>query len=372
MFDPISYLTWMHGRPPEATHNLGSSDLRPTPRGDGVVPEPLDGQDDPPADTDLESQLAAEYDVAPERVLVTSGATHANVLAAAAAIDRRLERSSDLFAEKPVDPQVVVETPGYEPLVATPEALGARVDRFQRPPGADYRLSATRVADAATEALALATVTDRHNPSGRLADPDRLADVAEAVADRDGLLLVDEVYAPYVTDPDPAAPFGGPSAVDLPNTLVSGSLTKFHGLGDIRVGWLVGPEEVVARARGAMTHLPFLPRTNRALARRALAHERDLADDARALVERNGDLLASFVEARDDLHGRVFPGSTFAFLAHGEVDGDAVAAEAWERGVLVVPGRFFGRSEAVRVSLGRDTASMREGLDAFGAALDAV
>jgi len=38
--------------------------------------------------------------------------------------------------------------------------------------------------------------------------------------------------------------------------------------------------------------------------------------------------------------------------------------------VLVVPGRFFGVPDAVRVSLGRSPAEMEAALAAFGRALD--
>ncbi|MEF8840418.1 MAG: hypothetical protein V5A62_02175 [Haloarculaceae archaeon] len=49
-----------------------------------------------------------------------------------------------------------------------------------------------------------------------------------------------------------------------------------------------------------------------------------------------------------------------------------VAAAAWDEGVLVVPGRFFGASEGVRVSLGGPLEEMEAAPAAFGGALDRV
>jgi aspartate/methionine/tyrosine aminotransferase len=54
------------------------------------------------------------------------------------------------------------------------------------------------------------------------------------------------------------------------------------------------------------------------------------------------------------------------------VDGNRVSEAAWEEGVLVVPGRFFGDERAVRISLGGDPAAMADALGAFGRVLDTL
>jgi aspartate/methionine/tyrosine aminotransferase len=366
MFPPIPYLEWVEGRPEAATYDLGSSDLRQDEPADDVVPPSLVGVAPPEGDATLRTQLAACYDVDESNVLVTAGATHANFLAAAAAIE--LVGGADLDAT--AGPQILVEKPGYQPLVATPEALGARVDRFFRPVEDGYPLIPERVANAADD-VALVSVTNRHNPSGRLSSRETLAELARVVADDGGYLLVDEVYAPYVeTVAD--GPFGGVTGAGLPNTVVTNSLTKFHGLGGLRVGWLVGPERFVEQARKVIRHVPAVAEPSVALARRALHHEEQLTMDARALLRTNHGQLASFVEDRSDLAGPLFDGSTFGCFTHETADGDAVATAAWDRGVLVVPGRFFGHPEAFRLSLGRSPDEVEAGLSVLGDVLDSL
>lgn len=366
MFPAIPYLDWIEGRPDEARYDLGSSDLRPDAVSDGVVPPSLVGLAPPESDVRLHEQLARAYDVDESNVLVTAGATHANFLAAATAID---------FAGVPdhdetLGPQILVEKPGYQPLVATPDALGARVDRFLRPHEDDYRLDPERVANALDD-VALVSVTNRHNPSGRLSDRETLALLARIVADDGGYLLVDEVYAPY-TDTAEDGVFGGVTAAGLPNTVVTSSLTKFHGLGGLRLGWLVGPESFVDRARTAMRHIPAVAQPSVSLARRALHHEELLSMDSRALLRANHDRLAAFVSDRADLSGTLFPGSTFGCFSHETADGDEVTEAAWKQGVLVVPGRFFGQPDSVRLSLGRATEEMEAGLSVLGDVLDSL
>ncbi|MFW6003573.1 MAG: pyridoxal phosphate-dependent aminotransferase, partial [Halanaeroarchaeum sp.] len=88
MFPRLSYLEWMAGRADAVPYDLGSTGLvdddvdRTT-----VVPPRLADLDSPPAGASLEHLLATEYEVQPEQVLVTAGATHANFLAYASALD---------------------------------------------------------------------------------------------------------------------------------------------------------------------------------------------------------------------------------------------------------------------------------------------
>lgn len=359
MLPAVPYIDWIAGKPAAATHDLGSSDLRPSTDGVGVVPERLAERADLPEGTTLKESIAEVYDVPPEHVLVTAGATHANFLAAAAAM-------SDGDGDR-----VLVEKPGYQPLLATPKALGATVDRFVRPADADYALDPDRVEGAAVDETALVTATNRHNPSGRRTSPESVDAAAEVAAGVDAPLLVDEVYAPF-GDEALDGPFGGHSAAGIENTVVTGSLTKFLGFGGVRVGWLVGPPEFVEDARGAMTHVPAVSEPSVALAARAVGAREKLCAEARRRLRRSHRLLAEFVAGRDDLAGRVHDGCSYAFLRHESVGGDQVVEAAWEAGVLVVPGRFFDTSGAFRLSVGRSPEEIRAALDAFGSVLDGL
>lgn len=409
----IDYVEWIEGRPAAVDHDLGSSDLRGAGDRDvtRVVPERLTDLADPGASVPLRAMVADAYAVDPEAVLLTPGASLANAVAAAAALGAVQERlaaepatAGDLAHADPPDgfePEgsVLVEKPAYEPLVDTPQLFGARVDRFRRPADADWTLDPDRVDAAVVEDTALVTVTNRHNPTGRLTGRETLEATAEVAGEAGTRLLVDEVYAPYVVEavdggagfPDETTPaaadatsaardeaagdhpaFGGVTAAGLSNTVVTGSLTKFHGLGGLCVGWLVADPDFVERARRALQHFPAVAAPSRALARRALAHRDNLEREARALLARNAALLSEFVARREDLSGPVYEGSTYALLAHDEADGDTVAEAALDHGLLVVPGRFFETPERFRVSLGRDTEHVREALEVLDGVLDTL
>ncbi|WP_137286798.1 pyridoxal phosphate-dependent aminotransferase [Halorussus salinisoli] len=378
MFSDIAYLNWITGRPAKAEFDLGSSDLRRAPpENSAVIPQALTATRTP--ETTVEVQLAAIYGVEPENVLVTAGATHANLLAAATALSQAEDRATtaddsataDDESEATETNRVLVEKPGYEPLLATPEGMGATIDRFRRPDEEEYSLDPERVSGATVENSALVTVTNRHNPSGRRTSRETFATVARYVGEESAKLLVDEVYAPFDTESGDG-PFGGPSAVGLPNTVVTSSLTKFLGFGDLRIGWLIADAEFVARARSIDHHFVPVAEPSRRLARRALADADRLADESRERIRANHEALATFVASREDLSGRVEPGCPYAFLRHESADGDDVVDAAWENGVLVVPGRFFDDSDSFRISACQDLATVRTGLDRFADVLDSL
>lgn len=362
MFPRLDYLEWISGRPEVALYDLGSSALRgERDHEPEAMPEPLDGLGDPPTGATLEMQIAGEYGVEPEQVLVTPGATLANFLAAATALHVGPDE------EPPEKQRVLVEKPAYEPLVKSPAALGAEVDRFLR--GEHYSLVPERVEKATTDWTRLVTLTNRHNPSGALTDRETLSDAADVAAENDARLLVDEVYAPYVEDAKDGA-FGGPTAAGLDNTVVTSSLTKFYGLDDLRIGWIVADEAFVEQARSIAYHFLGVADTNRALAKRALHNADYVAEQSRTLLAENADLLREFLAQRDDVEGFVAPGSPFTFLDPTNATGDEVVEAAWEEGLLVIPGRFFGDDDHIRVSLGRTPTETQPGLETLGAVLD--
>ncbi|MFB6104591.1 MAG: pyridoxal phosphate-dependent aminotransferase [Halobacteriaceae archaeon] len=363
MFPRIEYLEWIEGRPAAAIHDLAASDLRGDRDTGTAIPDILTEYDDAPAGVSLETQLATRYGVAPEQVLVTAGASHANFLATAAALDTATDRGDE-------DPRVLVERPGYEPLVKTPMGLGAPVDRFDRPPNEDYAIDPERVAQSLQDETALVTVTNRHNPSGRRVDRATLSTLAETVGDRESRLLVDEVYAPYTRTSTGDGPFGGPTAADLEDVVITNSVTKFFGLGDVRIGWLIADQEFVSRARRVMGHVPTVAETSRALGRRTLHAHEALTAEARSLLDTNADLITDFVGETPGITGPVYDGSTFAALGHDTLDGEDLAAVAADAGILVVPGRFFGVPDRVRVSVGRSPRDCAASLDAFARVLE--
>ncbi len=89
-------------------------------------------------------------------------------------------------------------------------------------------------------------VVNPNNPDGSVVDHVTLARVAEIVAARDGMMVIDEAFA----DLDPtisAVALGGRWPV-----VVLRSFGKFYGLAGLRLGFAIGPQRLIARIGEAM------------------------------------------------------------------------------------------------------------------------
>lgn len=76
-------------------------------------------------------------------------------------------------------------------------------------------------------------VCNPNNPTGETYDPDALRAFAEQCADNETVLLVDEAFLGFTTQP---------SLGVTPNTIVIRSLTKLFGLPGVRAGFVIAPE----------------------------------------------------------------------------------------------------------------------------------
>jgi aspartate/methionine/tyrosine aminotransferase len=303
-------------------------------------------------DPALRKAIAARYGVAPDRVFVSAGTSLANFLVTLA-----LARGG----------HVAVETPAYEALLATPALLGGSVSTFRRVEDRGWRIDPSSLRAAVRPGTRLVVVTDLHNPSGAALDPADLDLLSSEAARAGARVLVDEVYLELSLVPRPSA------AVARPEVVVTNSLTKAHGLGGLRVGWVIAPEEVVGRIAAvndlvcpAHATLPiavakaYLPRADEFLSRaRGEAAERLGRADA-------------WVASRGDVSWQRPAGGLTGFLRLPEgMDGDRLASHALSRhGVQVIPGSFFQSPGHVRVSYGLPPADLDAALESLGRALD--
>ncbi len=302
----------------------------------------------------LVEAIAAHAGVAPGRVATAAGSSGANFLAMAA-----LLRPGDA---------VVVEDPVYDPLPGAARLLGADIHGFPRRFEAGYRLDPAAVEAAITPRTRLVVLTNPNNPTGALADNGTL-DALAGIAERADLhVLVDEVYL------DTTDGHGVVSAATVSDRFIAtSSLTKAYGLYGLRCGWAVASDAVARRireARDVVDGVGAIPAEH--LAVRAFADLPLLRARALELVETNGRLVRAFLHGRSDVRFVDPACGTVVFPRLERVaDVDAFCDRLLTRfETALVPGRFFGAPQHVRIAFGGATDTLRAGLEALGRALD--
>ena len=302
----------------------------------------------------LKATIAARFGVDPACVVTPGGGcSFANHLALAVLV-------------APGD-EVLIETPTYELLTEVLGYLQADVRSFPRRPGEAWRLDPERVAAAITPATRLVVLTNLHNPTGALADDATIARIAEAAAKVGAWVLVDEVYRELTFQPGRAAT----SFTADGNVVVTSSLTKAYGLTGLRCGWILAPA-ALAQRMWRLNDLYGVHAPHIAERMAVVAFERldDLRARALAVLDVNRAAYRDILGGQPALDQVVFDQGTTAFPRLVAGDGDGFCARLIrDFETSVVPGRFFGAPDHIRIGLTGDPVTSRAGFERIATAL---
>ena len=196
----------------------------------------------------LRSAIAGHYRthygaaVDPARVIVTAGSSAALLLVLALIVDR--------------DDEILMADPNYpcnrhfvRTLEGTPVSIP--VDAAGR-----YQLTAQQVAAAWSPRTRGVLVASPSNPTGTTIAADELARIAQAVAQRRGHLVVDEIYLGLTYGSEPRSVLAGGG-----DAFVISSFSKYFNMTGWRLGWIVAPERHVRDLEKLAQNLYISPPT---------------------------------------------------------------------------------------------------------------
>ncbi|WP_095589231.1 pyridoxal phosphate-dependent aminotransferase [Actibacterium ureilyticum] len=299
-----------------------------------------------PGTPELRQQIAARVSArtglatAPENVLVTAGGQGALFAAHMAVCD---PGDTALY----IDPYYATYPGTIRGVGAVAHPVTARAEAGFLPRPADLDAAARE-----TGAVSL-LINSPNNPTGVLYDAATLQGIADVAQARDLWLISDEVYDTQVWDGTHISPRTLPGMAE--RTLVIGSLSKSHAMTGSRLGWVVGPADVVARMSNLSTHTTYgVPGFIQDAGLYALRS--DLEARVAAPFRRRRDLVLGLL-ADHTVPRAVLPqGAMYVVLdirATG-LSGNAFAeALLAEEKIAVMPGESFGRAAAghIRVAL---------------------
>lgn len=336
MFAPVRYIEWATRFYGKVDLDLASSGIPHAAWSELGVPEP--SLDDLAAYPAFRESIAHYNDVPLADVVPALGTSGAVFLAYAAMLS-------------PGD-EVLVEQPGYEPLTRAAEGLGAVVRTFERRADEGFRVDPERVAAAVTPRTRVIVVTNLHNPSGVRTPDATLLEIAEIAEARGAYLLVDEVYAPFDDLPEDGV-FRTSARKLATNVVAVASLTKCYGLGMHRIGWVLGPAEIVERAESAVIatcgHLPLAQAARGTI---ALANLGKLSRRAKGIFAGKRDIAARWAATLPNARWSAPTSGLFGLVTLDSPQDLRPRIESWaeEHGVLVGAGSFFGVPNGFRLS----------------------
>jgi histidinol-phosphate aminotransferase len=250
----------------------------------------------------------------------------------------------DCLAQALLDPgdEIVCGWPSFPSYVLDALKLGA-VPRTV--PLRDHRYDLDAILGAVGPRTKIVYVCYPNNPTGTTNTRAELDAYFERVPD--GVVtVVDQAYFEYVTDPDYA------DAVDYlkagRRVVVLRTFSKIYGLAGLRVGYGVGPADLVT-AIGKVRRAFDLSAPAQVAALASLGDDQEVARRRRLNEESRADVERSLRE-----HGFEIAAPAVANFVYADAGGDARSLfdALLRQGVIVRPLASFGAPEAIRVTVG--------------------
>jgi histidinol-phosphate aminotransferase len=276
----------------------------------------------------LRKALAERHDVRFEQVTVCAGADAVIGYTALALLD-----------------------PGEEAVTGWPSFPSYVLDSLKaggvplRVPLSEDRFDLEAILEAITERTKLVFVAAPNNPTGTTTTREELASYFDRVPAH-VLTVVDQAYFEYIDDPD------YPDAVEEfvkagHRVLVLRTFSKIYGLAGLRVGYGVGPEDLVT-AIGKVRRAFDVASVGQEAALASLADSEEVA--RRRALNRDTRALLEDVLRKNGLEPVGPAVANFVFVRVG--DAQAVGDALLRKGVIVRPLGPFGAPDALRITAG--------------------
>ncbi|RJN31679.1 pyridoxal phosphate-dependent aminotransferase [Nesterenkonia natronophila] len=306
--------------------------------------------------TTRDSGYAAEA----SQVLVTNGGKHAVYASLAALVD-------------PGD-QVIVPSPYW---TTYPEAIklagGSTVEVFAGPEQG-YKVTVEQLQEAVTERTKALMFVSPSNPTGAVYSPEETQAIGRWAAEQGIWVITDEIYEKLTYDDVPFTSIASvPELAD--QVVILSGVAKTYAMTGWRVGWMVGPTDVIKAATTLQTHLTSnVANVCQRAALAAITGPEEPVQQMREAFDRRRSMIVEKLNRIAGFETPVPQGAFYAYVdARGalnrEIDGSTPTSTAElaelileKAKVAVVPGEAFGPSGYLRLSYALGDEDLAEGI----------
>src|SRR6476469_4993705 len=301
---------------------------------------------------ELRERIAAMYPGATiNHVEVTNGTSEANYILALT-----LLRAGDVVA---------LQVPNYLQLWGVPRSLGATVERFElaRVDGS-WEVDWEAFEREVTPRTRFVYITNPNNPTGAVLSRKAMERIVERIDQVGAYLIADEVYQGAELEGDRTPSFWGMSD----RVIVTSGLSKAYGIPGVRIGWMVGPPEIIASCWTQHDYITICPnKISDHIARVAVSADvrAKLYARTRGVLRENLPTLPSWAAEMGDFFDFTPPqAGAIVFLKYNSDAESIPLAERIlkEQSTLIVPGLHFGLESYMRVWLGSKPEYLQAGL----------
>jgi aspartate/methionine/tyrosine aminotransferase len=304
---------------------------------------------------ELREKLAASYPGATlAQIEVTNGTSEANYL-----LSLSLLRDGD---------EMALELPNYMQLWGVPRSLGASINKFHLSLDHGWEPDWTEFENAVTSKTRLVYISNPNNPTGSVLARDAMERIVKRCEAVGAYLLADEVYQGAEIDAPRTPSFWGMSD----RVIVTSGLSKAYGIPGVRIGWIVGPADVIAECWTQHDYLTIGPnKLSDWVARTAVepANREKCYARTREILQHNLPAMREwiagfhgFLEWREPVAGAM------ALIRYNAAMPSYELCERvrQKQSTLIVPGVHLGLEGHIRVWMGGRPEYIAEGLRRVG------
>jgi aspartate/methionine/tyrosine aminotransferase len=308
------------------------------------------------------------YRVAANQVLVTNGGKQAVYQAFATLLD-------------PGD-EVLLPAPYW---TTYPEAItlaGGKPVDVVTDAAANYLPSVAQLEAARTDRTKVLLWCSPSNPTGAVAPPELVTEVGRWALEHGIWVVTDEIYEHLVYDGVTAVsmPVAVPELADT--CVILNGVAKTYAMTGWRVGWMIGPADVIKAAGNLQSHLSSnVCNVAQRAALEAVSGSLDAVADMRAAFDRRRKTIVEMLSAIPGVtcptpHGAFYVYPSVQDLLGKEIRGRRSATSVElaalildEVEVAVVPGEAFGTPGYFRLSYALGDDDLRTGIERLAALL---
>ncbi len=301
------------------------------------------------------------YDVRPSQVVVTNGGKQAYF----DTIEAIVNPGDEVLLPAPywtTYPEPVALAGGTSVILPTGEAAG-------------FRVTVDQLEAARTERTKALVFVSPSNPSGAVYPEAEVEAIGRWAVEHDIWVLTDEIYEHLTYDDNEfvSLPAVVPEAAG--QTVVLNGVAKTYAMTGWRVGWLIGPDDLVDAVSTLQSHLcSNVANVSQRATIAALEGGLDDVAMMRAEFDRRGKIIHRMLNEIDGVSCMLPQGAFYAFPSMEGVLGRELAGVTptttleladlvlQEAKVAFVPGEAFGAPGYARFSFALDPDDMQEGI----------
>jgi len=293
-----------------------------------------------------------EYDI--ERIIVSNGAKHS------------LYNTCQVLLEE--GDQVIIPSPFW---VSYPEMVrlsGAKPVILKTHPEDNFKISPKKIEEIITDKTKVLILNSPNNPVGYVYTREELEEIASICISKNIYVLSDEVYEKIIFDKNYHLSIGSLNKDIYDLTITVNGVSKSFSMTGWRIGYLGGPKEITEAIENLQDHSTSNPSSiSQRAALAALNMPEDFYKEMVKEFQRRRDYITEVLDSLELFYIKP-QGAFYIFCDISKTNLDSLNFSKRlleERGIVVIPGESFGRSDFIRISFATKIDEIKRGMERF-------